>query len=151
MSPFAGYFWNLVSTATGLGLMVGALGGIAFGLLGRRRLLGLLATCVAFAVATAVSEGFRFLFRFGGYGVPVVLFGYLGFVVPAHILEARAGWRPVWGTLTGIGVVAVLTLAIRFVGPHGEWVPLWKTCALDVGLVLLWIRERKAQRLSEPR
>jgi len=149
MSPFAGVFWNLVSTATGLGLIVGALGGIVFGLLGRHRLPGLLLTGAAFAIATAVSEGFRFLLRFGGYGLPVLLFGYLGFVVPADILEVRAGWRPVWGTLAGFGVVGALTLAIRY-GPHGEWAPLWATCVVDVGLILVWTFAGKPRRLDDP-
>ena len=145
MSPFAGVFWNLVRTATGLGFIVGTACGIVIALVRGNRMLGLLATLAVYAIATVVSEELRFLFRFGGYGAPVLLFGYLGCVVPARILGDRGGWRPVWGTLGGLGVVLALMLAIRFTSGLGEWAALEATCVVDAGWIALWIWEVRSR------
>jgi hypothetical protein len=151
MSPFAGYLGNLIRDAIGLGFIVGAAGGMVFALLRRNWVLGLLATAAVYAVAAAVDKGPRYLFAFGGYGLPVLLFGYLGLVVPARVLEARAGLRPIVGVLAGLALIGALMFAIRFTSRFGTWAPLLATGFVDVGLAVLLIGPGRAQRLGDRR
>jgi hypothetical protein len=95
-----------------------------------------------------VAEGPRFLFAFGGYGLPVLLLGYLGLVAPARVLEARAGLRPALGVLAGLAMTVALRFAISFTSRFGTWAPLWATGFVDLGLLVLLIGLGRAQPLN---
>src|SRR5215510_7094665 len=114
MAPLAYGFLILMAGAAVLGVVVGAIGGVAVWRLRMNLLLGGLLTVCAYVLYVLVDSGVVWVRAKVAWGGPPMLFAFLVATILARSLGARTRLRPVWTILaTLVGTLLLGFLYLR--------------------------------------